>query len=155
MYSGPRHTDNGEAMAHNRMVEQAREAEHQRRCDQSPAYKRVYQRWQQTMTFMGRQQAQLASTIQEAMRQQTVTDVMGNCEKQTVRIGHPEPVPPPAELQHTAAFGNPLSAFIFAALFMSKEQWEQIPEDVKAMAEMRQVNEEYDRMLIRLSGFEW
>jgi hypothetical protein len=38
---------------------------------------------------------------------------------------------------------------------MSKEQWEQIPEDVKAMAEMRQVNEEYDRQLIRLSGWEW
>ena len=37
MYSGQRHTDNGEAMAHNRMVEQAREAEHLRRCDQSPA----------------------------------------------------------------------------------------------------------------------
>lgn len=155
MDGGRRHIDNGEAMAHNRMVEQAREAEHQRRCAESPAYKRVYERWKQIYLSLKGQQAQVSNAMQEAMRQQSVTDVMGNCEKQTVRIGHPEPVPPPAELQHAAALGNPLSAFVLAALFMSKEQWEQIPEDVKAMAEMRQVNEEYDHMLIRLSGFEW
>ena len=156
MYSGPRHTDVGEAMDHNRRVEQAREAEHLRRCDQSPAYKRVYQRWQQTMAFMGRQQAQVASAMQEAVSTQRVSDTMSNIESQPVRHGSsPDPLPPPAELQHAAALANPLSAFVLAALFMSKEQWEQIPEDVKAMAEMRQVNEEYDRQLIRLSGFEW
>jgi len=156
MYSGPRHTDNGEAMDHNRRVEQAREAEHQRRCDQSPAYKRVYQRWQQTMTFMGRQQAQVASTIQEAMNVQRVSDTTDSLASQPLRHSlRPDPLPPPAELQQAAAFGNPLSAFVLAALFMSKEQWEQIPEDVKAMAEMRQVNEEYDRQLICLSGWEW
>jgi hypothetical protein len=143
-------------MAHNRRVELAREAEHLRRCDQSLAYKRVYQRWQQTMAFMGRQQAQLANTIQEAMNVQRVSDTVGNIESQTVRHeSRPDPLPPPAELQRAAAFGNPLSAFVLAALFMSKEQWEQIPEDVKAMAEMHQVNEEYDRQLIRLSGWEW
>lgn len=155
MYSGPRHTDNGEAIAHNRRVEQAREAEHQRRCDQSPAYKRVYKRWKQIDLSLKGQQMQVGNAMQEAMRQQTVTDVMGNCEKQTIRIGHPEPVPPPAELQHTAAIGNPLSAFIFSALSSTKEQWQQIHEDVRAMEEMCRVNDEYDRQLIRLSGFEW
>ena len=97
MYSGPRHTDVGEAMAHNRRVEQAREAEHQRRCDQSPAYKRVYQRWQQTMAFMGRQQAQVASAIQEAVSTQRVSDTMGNIESQPLRHGsRPDPLPPPS-----------------------------------------------------------
>lgn len=58
------------------------------------------------------------------------------------------------ELQH-AALGNPLVAFIFAALSLTKEQWQQIHEDVRAMEEMYQVNDKYDRMLIRLSGWEW
>lgn len=155
MDGGRRHIDNGEAMAHNRMVEQAREAEHQRRCAESPAYKRVYERWKQIDLSLKGQQAQVANAMQEAMRQQTVTDVMGNCEKQTVHIGHPEPVPPPSELQH-AAIGNPLSAaFIFAALSSTKEQWQQIREDVRVMEEMHRVDDKYDRQLIRLSGFEW
>ena len=155
MDGGRRHIDNGEAMRHNEAVEQAREAEHLRRCAESPAYKRVYERWKQIDLSLKGQQAQVANAMQEAMRQQTVTDVMGNCEKQTVRIGHPEPVSPPAGLQQAAAFGNPLSAFIFAALSSTKEQWQQIHEDVRAMEEMYQVNDKYDRQLIRLSGFEW
>lgn len=155
MDGGRRHIDNGEAMAHNRMVEQAREAEHQRRCAESPAYKRVYERWKQIDLSLKGQQAQVSNAMQEAMRLQTVTDVMGNCEKQTVRIGHLELVPPPFEQQHAAAFVNPLSAFIFAALSSTKEQWQQIHEDVRAMEEMYQVNDKYDRQLIRLSGFEW
>lgn len=142
-------------MRHNEQVEQAREAEHQRRCAESPAYKRVYERWKQVDLSLKGQQAQVSNAMQEAMNLQTVTDVMGNCERQTVRIGHPEPVPPPSELQHAAALGNPLSAFIFAALSSTKEQWQQIHEDVRAMEEMYQVNDKYDRQLIRLSGFEW
>ena len=98
----------------------------------------------------------MASAIQEAVSTQRVSDTMGSLASQPLSHGsRPDPLPPPSELQHTAAFGNPLSTFIFAALFMSKEQWEQIPENVKAMAEMCQVNAEYDRQLIRLSGWEW
>ena len=154
MYSGERHIDTGEAMRHNEQVEQARRAEHLRRCAESPAYKRVYDRWQQTMAFMQGEQSKVASAIQEAMRQQTVTDVTGNCEKQTVRIGRPEPIPPPKELECLASAG-PLAGFFVASLFLSKERWEQIQEDVKAIEEMRKVNEEYDRQVIRMSGFEW
>ena len=156
MYSGPRHTDIGEAMAHNRRVEQAREAEHQRRCDQSPAYKRVYQRWQQTMTFMGRQQAQVASAIQEAVSTQRVSDTMGSLASQPLRHGsRPDPLPPPAELQQAAALASPLSALVCAALFLTSEQWQQLPDDIRAMAALRQVNDKYDHQLIRLSGWEW
>ena len=33
--------------------------------------------------------------------------------------------------------------------------WQQLPDDIRAMAALRQVNDKYDRQLIRLSGFEW
>lgn len=80
MYSGERHIDTGEAMRHNEQVEQARRAEHLRRCAVSPAYKRVYDRRQEMMTTMRREQFKVADTMRQAM-QQTVTDVMGNCKE--------------------------------------------------------------------------
>lgn len=155
MHSGERHIDTGEAMRHNEQVEQARRAEHLRRCAVSPAYKRVYDRRQDMMATMRREQFKVADAMRQAMQQQTVTDVMGNCHEQPVRIGRPEPLPPSSELNQLAASDGALGALLFAGLFMTKEQWAQIPENLKAMEEMRQVDAEYDRQIIRLSGFEW
>jgi len=146
--------DTGEAMRHNNEVEAARRAEHLRRCEESPAYKRVYERWQQMMERMGREQCKVAQAMQQSIMSQKVSNIMGNCEKQTIHIGRPEPLPPQKELDQLAA-SSPLAIGFLALFFMSKEQLEQIPEDIKAMEEMAQVNAEYDSQIIRMSGFEW
>lgn len=153
MYSGRRHIDNGEAVRHNEQVEQARKAEHLRRCAESPAYKRVYERWKKTMAYMQSEQAKVHDVIDQAMRQQQITNVMGNCETQPVHIG--PPLPPPSEQNQLASAGFAFSAFMIGALFTTEEQRQQLQEDLKAMGEMDEVNKRYDRQMIRMSGFEW
>ena len=155
MYSGERHIDTGEAMHHNNEVEQARRAEHLRRCAESPAYKRVYERWQKTIARMQTEQAREINIMRAAMQQQVITNIADNCDVQPVHIGRPCPLPPPSEQEQLAPSGGAFGAFVFASLFMTKEQWEQIPENLQAMEEMRKVDEEYDRQIICLSGFEW
>lgn len=155
MYRDRRHIDTGEAMRHNEEVELARKAEHMRRCAESPAYKRVYERWLETMAFMGREHAKVQNTIYQSIQQQHITDVMGNCQEQSIHVGPPVPLPPPSEQDQLASTGLAFSAFLIGALFMSEERRQQLREDLKASEEMDEVNKSYDRQLICMSGFEW
>lgn len=156
MDGGRKNINISDAMAHNRFVEQAREAEHLRRCAESPAYKRVYERWKQTMEYINSQQLQVAKAMREAMRAQATTETTDGTNSKHVCHGIcPESLPTPTEWEQAAVMSTPFSAFIYASMFMTKEKWEQIPENVRAMDEMRQVDEEYDSHIIRMSGFEW
>lgn len=149
-----RRISNTDAIAHNNLVEQARQAEHLLRCARSPAYKRVYERWQKMMDSLSSEQAKLAEIMSydRIRRQQCEAD--GPCEEQPKDADKPCAVPPPVLFQSSDIVDSS-AAFIIGSMFMTQEQWSQIPEDVKAEEEMRKVNEEYDRQLVRMSGFEW
>jgi len=156
MYSGPRHTDSGEAMAHNRMVEQAREAENLRRCAESPAYKRVYERWQAVNRKLLGISAAQQQALNDNMRSQTVQPLSDSIKSQPIRIGNrPDPIPSPDDLRHLAACGNPWVPFLLGMMFADGEKLKQMREDAAATQEMMEVNDRYDRQMIRMSGFEW
>ena len=156
MDGGRRHIDVGEAMAHNRMVEQAREAEHQRRCDQWPAYKRVYERWlTMNRELVGEIQA-VQQTICDQMRQQTVQPLSDSMKSQPVKIkGQSVPIQSKEDLECLAAEWHPWTCFFLGMMFSGDEKLKQMREDYAATQEMIEVNDKYDRQLIRLSGFEW
>ena len=156
MYSGERHIDTGDAMRHNELVEQARRAEHLRRCAESPAYKRVYNR---SLT-MNRKAMLQTATIQQAisnqMRQQAVQPLSDSMKSQPVKQkDRPDPIPPPDDLQRLAGYNNPWSWFLLGLMFADAKQLKQMREDAAAILEMTEVDERYDRQIIRMSGFEW
>lgn len=156
MYSEEQYIDNGEAMRHNQLVEQARQAEHLRRSAESPAYKRVYERCLSMKTTMQREQLKVFDAMQQAIQQQPASNVMKHCDPQSVRIGPSESLLPlPSELNQLTEPGGALGILVFGVLFMTEEQRAQIHDNVKAIEEMCQVNKEYDRQLIRKSCFEW
>ena len=149
-----RHIDTGEAMRHNEAVEQARHAEHLRRCAESPAYKRVYERWLEMGKVLTQQMATTMQTLNDQMRQQTVLPISEAVKTQTA-IHKPTPLPPPSDLQCLAGCCNPWSWFMLGMMFVDEERLKQMKEDMVAMKEMQEVNEQYDRQMIRMSGFEW
>ena len=143
-------------MAHNRRVEQARKAEHQRRCAESPAYKRVYEhRLTMNRELAGEIQT-LQQTICDQMRQQTVLPLSDTMKSQPIKIGKRlDPLPPQDDLQRMAGSGSPWTWFMLGMMFADDEKLKQMREDAAATQEMMEVDERYDRQMICLSGFEW
>lgn len=146
MYCDAKHIDTASAIEHNRRIEQARQAEHLRRCAASPAYKRVYERMQEIVADILRDQATLQNAMKESIQQQRIGDIMGT----STSAVRPVPAPLPSDFHPSP---NPLSALRGAII--SQESLEQMQEDVKALVEIRQVNDEYDRHIIRKSCFSW
>ena len=156
MYSGERHIDSCDAMQHNEQVEQERQAEHLRRCAESQAYKRVYERWQAMNKVAMQQAATIQQTIHDQMCQQQAQPISDTMKAQPVKLGEcPEPIPLPENLQQMAGYNNPWTWFILGMMFADDEKLKQMREDAAATKEMMEVNERYDRQIIRLSGFEW
>ena len=151
-----RHIDNGEAMRHNEAVEQARRAEHLRRCAQSPAYKRVYERWQEVNRKLAGEIQTVQHIICDQMQQQTAQPIGETMTSQPVKFkDRPDPLPPPEEQQRLAATGNPWTWFLLGMMFADEEKLKQMREDAVATQEMMEVNARYDRQMICMSGFEW
>ena len=151
-----RHIDNGEAMRHNEAVEQARRAEHLRRCAESTAYKRVYERWQEVNRELAGKIQTVQKTISDQMRQQTVQPLSDTMTSQPVKFkDRHDHLPPPEEQQRLAANGNPWTWFFLGMMFADDEKLKQMREDAAAMKEMMEVNARYDRQMICMSGFEW
>ena len=136
-------------------VEQARRAEHLRRCAESPAYKRVYERW----LTMNREHIQQIATILNAdinqRNSQEVQPLSESVKSQFVKLkDRPDPIPPPEELQRIATCGNPWAWFILGLMCADEEKLKQMREDAVATQEMVEVNKKYDCEMICLSGFE-
>lgn len=156
MYKGERHINSEEAMHHNQQVEQARQAEHLRRCAESPAYKRVYERSLKISRDAVQTLPIIQQTISDQMRQQTAQTVNDSMKPRFVKLkDHPGPVLPSDVLKSLAGCGNPFLWFLIGLMFTDTDQLRLMREDVVAIQEMNEVNEQYDRQMILMSGFEW
>ena len=50
---------------------------------------------------------------------------------------------------------NPFGAIILGVMFMTDEQRRELEEEREAWKEIHQIEDEYDRRMIKMSGFEW
>lgn len=156
MYSGERHINKGNAMRHNEQVEQARQAEHLRRCAESPAYERVYKRWLKMNGDAMQQTATTLQVISDQMCQQKAQSLSDSMKPKPIKLrNRPDPIPPPGDLQRLTGCGSPWTWFLLGMMFADEDKLKQMREDAVASQEMMKVNERYDRQIIHMSGFEW
>ena len=102
------------------------------------------------------QTATIQQAISNQMRQQAVQPISDSMKSQPVKQkDRPDPIPPPDDLQRLAGYNNPWSWFLLGLMFANAEQLKQMREDAAAILEMTEVDERYDRQMIRMSGFEW
>lgn len=149
----PRPISSGEAMRRNEDVERRRKEYHEQRCAENALYRRAYERMQEQRRLlqeqMGKSMVQLANAINSDC-QQRVNSVMDNVEQQTIKT-HEE------VMAHFTGFG--LGFAVAAMMLVDGKRMNQhimeLAEERPYLEEIRRINEEFDKEIIRMSGFEW
>lgn len=148
----PRGISSGEAMRWNDDVERRRKAYHEIRCSENPLYRRAYERLQNDRRRMqeqiGKGMAQIADAM-NADRQQRFDGTKENVEQQPARAHK--------EVSHD--IGTALG-IAFAATMLADREWmerrlKELEEERPYAEEIRKADQDFDRELIRMSGFEW
>ena len=166
----PRGISSGEAMRWNEDVERRRREYHEQRCAENALYRRAYERQQEQRLrlneMIGKNMVQLADAM-NADCQQRVNSVTEGVEQQPIRT-HEEVMRDralidsvsrnPAEwFSNGAGFGL---GFAVAAMMLAdgekmKRQMQEMEEERPYLEEINRIDEEFDREMICLSGFEW
>lgn len=149
----PRYISSGEAMRWNEDVERRRKEYHEQRSAENALYRRAYERLQEQRRLlqeqMGKSMVQLANTINSDC-QQRVNSVMDNVDQQPIKT-HEE------VKAHFTGFGL---GFAVAAMMLvdgkrMNQRIKEMAEERPYLEEIRRINEEFDKEIIRMSGFEW
>lgn len=166
----PRNISSGEAMRWNEDVERRRMAYHEQRCAEDAMYRRAYERLQEDRRrlneMIGKSMVQIADAM-NADCQQRVNSVTEGVEQQPVRT-HEEVIRdralmdsvsrnPVEWLAHGAGFGLgfAVAAMMFADGEKMQRRMKELEEERPYSEEIRRADEEFDREMICLSGFEW
>ena len=166
----PKGISSGEAMRWNEDVERRRREYHEQRCAEDALYRRAYERQQEQrrrlQEMIGKSMVQIADAM-NADCQQRVNSAMDGAERQTVKT-HEEVMRDralmdsasrnPAEwLAHGAGFGLgfAVTAMMFADGEKMAQRMKELEEERPYAEEIRRADEEFDKEIIRLSGFEW
>lgn len=166
----PRPINSGEAMRWNEDVECRRKEYHEQRCAENALYRRAYERLQEQRRLLqeqiGKSMVQIADAI-NSDRQQRVNSVMDNVEQQPIKT-HEEVMRdcalmdsickyPTEAMVHFTGFG--LGFAVAAMMFVDGKSMNQrimeLAEERPYLEEIRRINEEFDKEIIRMSGFEW
>lgn len=162
----PKGINSGEAMLWNADVERRRIAHHQKRCAEDPIYKRVYERQQEMMQRIqlkiNRDMAQVMNAMNsdENTKCQQLSDQTNVGNEQQVIKSHDEAMRERRILIENAASRGRLAkfglGFILSAVgFADYERMKQLNEEQPYAEEIRKADAEFDKEIIRMSGFEW
>ena len=149
----PRPINSGEAMRWNEDVEHHRKEYHEQRCAENALYRRAYERLQEQRRLlqeqMGKSMVQLANAI-NSDSQQRVNSVMDNVEQQTIKT-HEEVM-----VNFTGfRLGFAVAAMMLVDGKRMNQHIMELAEERPYLEEIRRINEEFDKEIIRMSGFEW
>lgn len=166
----PRNISSGEAQAWNEDVERRRREYHEHRCAENALYRRAYERQQEMRRRIQRQASEALTQLADVMNadcQQRVNSVTEGVEQQPIKT-HEEVMRDrslmdsvsrnPAEwLAHGAGFGLgfAVAAMMFADGEKMQRRMKELEEERPYAEEIRRADEEFDKEMIRLSGFEW
>ena len=171
----PRNISSGEAMRWNADVERRRREHHQRRCAEDPIYQRAYERQQEMMQRMQKMQRAAMAQLQNAMAVAENTKCQ-QATDQTARAERPQRVKTHEEamlersllLERAGQYGKAaaagagdcaLAAGIMAMMLADgdklKQHLKELEEEKPYAEEIRRADEEFDKEMIRMSGFEW
>lgn len=166
----PRPISSGEARAWNEDVERRRREYHEQRCAEDAMYRRAYERLQEQRRrlneMIGKSMVQIADAM-NADCQQRVNSVTEGVEQQPIKT-HEEVMRDrslmgsvsrnPAEwFSNGAGFGLgfAVATMMFADSEKMQRRMKELEEEKPYAEEIRKADEEFDREIIRLSGFEW
>ena len=166
----PRPIGSGEARAWNEDVERRRREYHEQRCAEDAMYRRAYERLQEQRRrlneMIGKSMVQIADAM-NADCQQRVNSVTEGVEQQPIKT-HEEVMRDrslmdsvsrnPAEwFSNGAGFGLgfAVAAMMFADGEKMAQRMKELEEERPYADEIRKADEEFDKEIIRLSGFEW
>jgi hypothetical protein len=166
----PRSISSGEAMRWNEDVERRRKEYHEQRCAENALYRRAYERLQEQRRHLQETISKSMVQLADAMNadcQQRVNSVMDNVEQQPVKT-HEEVMRNHAlmdsvckcsseAMAHFTGFGF---GFAVAAMMLvdgkrMNQRIMELAEERPYLEEIRRIDEEFDKEIIRLSGFEW
>lgn len=131
-----------EKIAHNKQVEQERAAYHKRRCEESEAYKRVYERVIDIATNDARQSQSVVNAIQIANQKVVFQD---NEDTRKIMARQRKGI----EAVESASIPDGLVKCYFDMLFT-----ENMSEDLQAIKEICEVEEAYNGKLARFDKYE-
>ena len=168
----PKGIDSGEAMRWNADVERRRREHHERRCAENPIYRRAYERQQEMLQRMQKMQsvavAQLANAMSEDadLRCQKAHDIMSETISTQRMKTHEEAMRERALMTDVAKYGREgipggglAAAFLVGMMFTDsdklRQRLQELEEEKPYVEEIRRADSEFDKEMIRLSGFEW
>ena len=181
----PHNITSGEAMAWNNDVERRRKEYHEQRCAADPIYRRVYMRQREQFRRMCEDNAKLQRKMAEIMRTAIPSGCHTDCQKvarqmenvasqpvksiqeeDTKQMRCHEEIIRERSLMEIMDGGQDHStmqmAFAFGVMGMMfrnpeeiKQRLEQAKEEQPYIDEIYKVDKDFDREIIRMSGFEW
>lgn len=166
----PERLSNGEAMRWNEDVERRRREYHERRCAENALYRRAYERQQEMRQRMERQVSECLTQIADVMHMeccQRVNSAMEDAQQQPVKTQEEamhdwalmdSVSKNPAEwFAHGTGFGLgfAVAAMMFADSEKMQRRMKELEEERPYLEEINRADEQFDREIIRLSGFEW
>jgi len=166
----PKSISSGEAMRWNDDVERRRREYHEQRCAEDALYRKAYERQQEErrrlQILIGKSMVQLADAMNEDC-QQRVNSVTENVESQPIkthedvmleRMLMDSVVKSSTEwMAHSTGFrlGFAVAAMMLADGEKLRQRMKELEEEKPYAEEIRKADEEFDKEIIRLSGFEW
>ena len=160
----PERMSSGEAMRWNEDVERRRRQYHEHRCAEDALYRRAYERQQEERRRIQRQASealtqlsdtmhtdcitenaccQPAKTHEEVMREQALMDSMSRN--------------PTEWFAHSTGFGLgfAVAAMMFADHGKMQQRMKEMEEERPYLEEINRIDAQFDKEVIRMSGFEW
>ena len=166
----PRNISSGEAMRWNEDVERRRREYHEQRCAENALYRRAYERQQEMRRRIQRQASEALTQLADAMHtdcMQRVNSITEDACCQPVKT-HEEVMREQALMDsmsrnptewfaHSTGFGLGLAvaAMMFADGEKMKRQMQEMEEERPYLEEINRIDAQFDREIIRMSGFEW
>ena len=166
----PRNIGSGEAMRWNEDVERRRREYHKQRCAEDALYRRAYERQQEMRRRIQRQASEALTQLADAMHtdcMQRANSITEDACCQPVKT-HEEVMREQALMDsmsknptewfaHNIGFGLgfAVAAMMFADGCKMKCQMQEIEEERPYLEEINRIDAQFDREIIRKSGFEW
>ena len=147
-----------EKIAHNKQVEQERAAYHKRRCEESDAYKRVYERVIGIVTNDAMQAQSVVNAVQTCCQQQVVCQ-MPNITEQPLK-SYEEAISEREAIKEYELYGNPNGVYYMFIMWLKLKMTEDkklrndLFFDLQALKEICEVEQTYNRQLERFDKYE-
>ena len=164
----PKGISSGEAMRWNEDVERRRKAYHELRCSEDPIYKRAYERRQEMLARIQKMNSMAMAQISNAIYGLKNTKYRADVENMAQCVkSHDEIMRERKDLltrmkqEKDSGIANGTiiaSTSVWPTLFCLPEterRLKEMEEEQPYVEEIRKADAEFDKEIIRLSGFEW